>query len=81
VTILRLKAEGAAVMIADADDSTAITALKKFRSDFQEALKKLEELSPEVRKLDLDELRKMYRDSDRIFERLILDLSKRQSSS
>jgi len=68
-------------MIADADVSTAITALKKFRSDFQEALKKLEELSPEMRKLDLDELRKMYRDSDRIFERLILDLSKRQSSS
>jgi len=68
-------------MNADADVSAAITALKKFRSDCQEALKKLEALSPEVRKLDLDDLRKMYRDSERIFERLIRELSKRQSSS
>jgi len=68
-------------MDADADVSSAITALKKFRSDCQEALQKLEALSPEVRKLDLDDLRKMYRDSEQIFERLIRELSKRQTSS
>ena len=59
------------------DMTAAIATLQKLRSDYQEALKKLEALP--ARAVDLGGLQKTYRESELVLKRLILDLSQRQS--
>ena len=59
------------------DMTAAITTLQKLRSDYQEALRKLEAVP--ARAVDSDGIQKTYRESELVFRRLILDLSQRQS--
>ena len=59
------------------DVTAVIAALQKLRSDYQEALKRLDALP--ARGVDLDGIRKTYRESELVLEKLTLDLSQRQS--
>ena len=66
-------------MSSEDDVTAAIAALQKFRSDCEEALRTLEALPPKARGLDLEDLRKSFRESERALERLTLDLSQRKA--